>query len=98
MRKHLFITVEQGSSVDSGQQSYLLLQIMTVQFWTILSVDTDSEEQGVELLKENVEMWVTARGSLIAGTSMDGTILTCHSNNKGVNKELKRSGRRQQIN
>ena len=50
VRKHLFITFERGSSVDSGQRETIITAIAndSVQFFrTMLSVVTDGEEQAV---------------------------------------------------
>ena len=95
VRKHLFITFERGSSVDSGQHETItaVANDDSVQFfWTMLSVDIDGEEQAVKLLKEIIGLWVTIRGFSIAGTWMEQYLHATKgtSKTKGLRKELKR--------
>ena len=40
-------------------------------YWTLLSVDIESEEEAVKLLKEVIGLWLTIRGFSIAGTLME---------------------------
>ena len=48
------------------------IQDNNIQFyWTMLSVDIDSEQESVELLKEIVELWLTIRGFSITGQWME---------------------------
>ena len=40
-------------------------------YWTLLSVDIESEEEAVKLLKEVIGLWLTIRGFSIAATLME---------------------------
>ena len=51
-------TIVHAVAEDDGLQFY----------WTMLSIDVESEEQAVKLLKEIIGLWVTTRGFSIAGT------------------------------
>lgn len=77
VRKHLLLTLPQKSSnVASSDKQESIISAVTsddnVQFyWTLLSVDIESEDQAVKLLKEIMGLWLTIRGFSIAGTWME---------------------------
>ena len=62
-------------------------------YWTLLSVDIESEEEAVKLLKEVIGLWLTIRGFSIAGTLMEQYREANKSvsiKSKGLRKELKK--------
>ena len=59
-------------------------------YWTMLSIDIESEEQAVKLLKEIIGLWVTIRGFSIAGTWIEQYMQAnkcVSSKSKGLRKE-----------
>lgn len=74
VRKHLFLTLQQQTCMvaSSDKRDSIISAVASddnVQFhWTFLSVDIESEDQAVNLLKEIVGLWLTIRGFSIAGT------------------------------
>ena len=75
MSKHLFLTLQEISSVDSRKRQHIISAIASddnVQFhWTLLSVDIESEEQAVELLEQIVGLWLTIQGFSLTGAWME---------------------------
>ena len=71
VRKHLYIAFERSTSMDCSRRETVICAVAdgeNVQFyWTMFSVDIESEEQAVKLLKE-IGLWVTIQGFSIAGT------------------------------
>ena len=77
LRKHLFLTLQPQTSAvaASNKREDIICTVASdesVQFhWTLLSIDIQSEDQVVKLLKEIVGLWLTIRGFSIAGTWME---------------------------
>ena len=99
VRKHLFIAFERSTSMSDYDKRETIVHAVAenegVQFyWTMLSIDIESEEQAVKLLKEIIGLWVTIRGFSIAGTWIEQYMQAnkcVSSKSKGLRKELKRS-------
>lgn len=63
-------------------------------YWTILSVDIESEDQAILVLKQVIGTWLTVRGFSIAGAWLDKYLCiskTSTAKKKGLRTELKRS-------
>ena len=64
-------SILQSSIVERDQKDRLVQLVADdsdVQFyWSLLSIDIDTEDNAVLLLKEIVELWLTIRGFSIAG-------------------------------
>ena len=75
VRKHLFSTLQETSIVD-GKQEYIISAVASDVdvHWTLLSVDIQSENQAMKLLKQFVGLWLTT------GWCLDGTITAGHTN------------------
>ena len=62
-------------------------------YWTLLSVDIESEEEAVKLLKEVIGLWLTIREFSIAGTLIEQyreANKSVSTKSKGLRKELKK--------
>ena len=57
-------------------------------FWTLLSVDIETEAQATKVLKQIIGIWLTIRGHSIAGTNYKGNK---PAKRKGLHNGLKRA-------
>lgn len=92
VRKQLFIAFDRKATDEDLRESIIdsVASDEDVQFyWTILSVDIESEDQATLVLKQIIGLWLTIRGFSIAGLqiSKQNTI----SKKKGLRTELKRA-------
>lgn len=82
-----------ASSVETDQKDRLVKLVCEdedVQFyWSILSIDIDTEHNAVLLLKEIVELWLTIRGFSIAGQWLE-----IYKNNKALTTKKSKSLRK----
>ena len=90
-------SILKSSSVETDQK-YRLVKLVCkdedVQFyWSMLSIDIDTELNAALLLKEIVELWLTIRGYSIAGQWLEiyktNKVLTTKKS-KSLRKTLKR--------
>ena len=89
MRDRLSAILE-SSSVEADQKDRLVKLVCEdddVQFyWSMLSVDIDTEHNASLLLKEIVELWLTIRGFSIAGQWLE-----IYKNNKALTTKKSKS-------
>lgn len=97
VRKKLFIAFD-TKTVDQDLRESIVNSIASdddVQFyWTILSVDIESEVQATKVLKQIIGTWLTVRGYSIAGTWLEQYQQISKpgsSKKKGLRIELKRA-------
>ena len=94
VRKHLLVIFERTSPKTKEMLSSAVSSDEDIQFyWTILSVDIESEEQAIKLLTEIIGLWVTIRGFSIAGTWMENYQKVRKSvshKSKALRKQLKK--------
>ena len=60
-------------------------------FWTLLSVDIETESQATKVLKQIIGVWLTIRGHSIAGTWLEHYKENKPAKRKGLHTELKRA-------
>lgn len=98
IRKKLLVAFDRKTS-DNDLRESLINSIASddnIQFyWTILSVDIESEILATEVLKQIIGTWLTVRGFSIAGMWLDKYLHISNkssSKKKGLRTELKRTG------
>ena len=60
-------------------------------FWTLLSVDIETEAHATKVLKQIISIWLTIRGNSIAETWLDKYLRNKAAKKKGLHTELKRT-------
>ena len=60
-------------------------------FWTLLSVDIETEAHATKFLKQIISIWLTICGNSIAGTWLDNYLRNKAAKTKGLHTELKRA-------
>lgn len=97
VRKKLFMAFNR-TTVDRDLKDSIISTIASddnVQFyWTILSVDIETEALAIKVLKQIIGTWLTVRGFSIAGTWLEQYLQIRKqgsSKKKGLRTELKRS-------
>lgn len=95
VRKHLITALELKTNDQDVKRTIVdsVAGDESVQFyWTIVSVDIESEDQATSLLKEIIGTWLTMRGHSIAGTWTEQYLHFTKQakSKKGLRTELKR--------
>ena len=97
VRKQLFVSFDRRSTDEDLRESIIdsVSSDEDIQFyWTILSVDIESEDQATVVLKQIIGLWLTVCGFSIAGKWMDQYLQISKQSTakkKGLRTELKRA-------
>jgi hypothetical protein len=93
IRKHLYMCFHQHTAAVDQRETIIHSTASNddVQFyWTMLSVDIESEKQAAEVLKQIIGLWLNARGFSLAGSWLDTISKQSSVKSKGLRKTLKR--------